>query len=354
MDYYSSLNSVKNANKNLDFYSQQLLSTGSNAVNNELTELRTDLENEYADIRSNYSTLIEASKQGQTTEALQAIIRDGGLEAGGAFVKKLPANIRQAKEVGSKVIETGKETLGKVQAKAGELVEKASSKAEKLSREATSKYNEIMRTENLEPKQTELSSVSKEPIAEGRGELPSRSPMEMREETKEVQEVSQPSRELEGVEPLNATKEQLQTNPLRNREIRDAPLTEVAETGEVAETAEIGALAETEELGAEVAVAGALDPVADVVGGTIMLAGLALGAYDLFSGKDKKEERKERDLETQAEIQQSRAEADVAEKATALQSQYKVARQSITSNTHQGVVLGVSNVRNNYKSSGTF
>jgi hypothetical protein len=202
-----------------------------------------------------------------------------------------------------------------------------------------------------------------------------------KDEDGEVKEEEEGAREVKGepVEPtelqskIDATrdtykspfaelKENLPSVPDREpSEIPEVPTEAVGGEAEgvvggVETALEGGSAVALEETAGEVAVAGAFDPVVDVIAGGLMLAGVGVGVYDLFTKKktEKKIKKKEENAEkvSQAEQDASQAQYDAQVKATA--KSYDTIRNNITANTHAGVAIGVQNMRNTYKSGGTF
>ena len=124
----------------------------------------------------------------------------------------------------------------------------------------------------------------------------------------------------------------------------------------VSEAIEGGTAIGLEETAGEVAVAGAFDPVVDVVAGGLMVAGAVVGIVDLFSKKEseKKIKKKEEKADTLAQNEQDDAQAQYDAQVSASSTQYDTIRNNITANTHAGITIGVQNMRNTYKSGGTF
>jgi hypothetical protein len=132
-----------------------------------------------------------------------------------------------------------------------------------------------------------------------------------------------------------------------------------AEEGAVGgiETAvEGGSAVALEETAGEIAVAGAFDPVVDVIAGGLMLAGVGVGVYDLITKKktEKKIKKKQEDAEKASQAEQDQAQAQYDAQVKATSKSYDTIRNNITANTHAGVAIGVQNMRNTYKSGGTF
>lgn len=107
---------------------------------------------------------------------------------------------------------------------------------------------------------------------------------------------------------------------------------------------------------AEAVGGGLLDPVADVIAGGLLLGGIVETGMELFSSKKtQKEAEKKEDDAFQAKVDaENLAKQSATKEQENLNANYNNIKNSLSSNTHAGVSIGVQSVRNTYRSSGTF
>lgn len=354
MDYYSSLNSMSQQSSALDYAGSQLLEQGTQGYTAQMEGFQNDFSKQIGDINAEY--------QGKVAEITGAFARKdtaqeqlvSALEgAGGALeiTKSAKAGYEKYK--------------GKIDETTNKIKDAVSGEEPKASG-ATPKTDEIMAGAGDEGELTTsrlggelttprlgteielqpMSGGTTQPSLGGEPRRTYRNPFgELNPERPDLPEV--PTRE-----PSELPEVPTPTEPPIETGVG-------AEEGLVggADTAlEGGSAVALEETAGEIAVAGAFDPVVDVVAGGLMLAGVGVGMYDLFTKKktEKKIKKKQEKAEKASQEEQDQAQAQYDQQVKATSKSYDTIRNNITANTHAGVAIGVQNMRNTYKSGGTF
>ena len=352
MDYYSALNSVSSQNATLDYASQTLLGGVSSAssISKLSSGLSSDLSGITADAQASITKITGAFDAKATTrESLIAGLEGGavGIEA----VKKTRESVKKYREQedGNAKIKAdakAKEASAEPEASGGgeEVVSRGGGSDYRSSRVADA--DDGGGIELGESKAVELGDTRGVGLASDRGNLPSVNPTETPLDPPAYTGSRLP---VTGNDPTGwdlATAGEGEAGEGATA-VASASATEGAVASE-------GAMASIEAGAGEIALAGGagLDVGADVVAGAVALVGLGVGLYDLF---DKSAENKEKKKEQKAEeAQQAEAQQNYDTKVSNLNTQYGSIRSNITSNTHAGIAIGVQNIRNTYKSSGTF
>lgn len=336
MDYYSSLNSMSQQSSSLDYAGSQLLEQGTQGYTAQMEGFQNDFSKQIGDINAEY--------QGKVAEITGAFARKdtaqeqlvSALEgAGGALeiTKSAKAGYEKYK--------------GKIDETTNKIKDAVSGEEPEASR-ATPKTDEIMAGAEGEGELTTPrlgSEIELQPMGGG---------------TTQPSIGGEPRRTYRNpFGELNPERPDLPEVPTPTEPPIETEVGAEAEEGLVggAETAlEGGSAVALEETAGEVAVAGAFDPVVDVVAGGLMLAGVGVGVYDLFTKKktEKKIKKKQEKAEKASQEEQDQAQAQYDQQVKATSKSYDTIRNNITSNTHAGVAIGVQNMRNTYKSGGTF
>ena len=353
MDYYSALNSVSSQSQSLDYASQTLLGGVSSASSfSKLSSgLSSDLSGITADTQASLTKLTGAFEEKATTrESLVAGLEGGavGIEA----VKKTRESVKKFREQedGNDKIKAdakAKEASAEPEAGGGEeVVSRGGGSDYRSSRvaDAESGGSEI---ELGERKAVELGDTRGVGLAGDRGNLPSVNPTETPLDPPAYTGSRLP------VTGNDATGWDLPAGAGEGAEVSEG-ISASATEGAVASE---GAMASIEAGAGEIALAGGagLDVGADVVAGAVALVGLGVGLYDLFDkSAENKEKKQEKKAEEAQEAQEAEAQQNYDTKVTNLDKQYGSIRSNISSNTHAGIAIGVQNIRNTYKSSGTF
>lgn len=396
MDYYSSLNSTSQQSSSLDYASSVLIDEGTTNYSADMIGFQNELSQQILDINSEYTGKIaeitgkfarKDTAQEQLTSALE------GAGAGLEFAKGAKTGVEKYYKAGmdfkGKVEDMGKgisdkvdDFKGQAEGKMSELQGQAESKISDLRTQAGGLYDGQSKpvTGDATP-QTQFDDVIDDDVDATEGvELPTRTPIQAEARPRDDGEVKEETeaREYKGGElqdTLDAGRDTYQ-NPFGELKgdlsIPTEPTIEPpAELGGEA-GAEVGAEAGAEsgitaaveggsavgleEAGAEVAVAGAFDPVVDVIAGGLMVAGAVVGIMDVFGKKksEKKIKRKQEKADTLAQNEQDEAQAQYDAQVASTDKTYDTIRNNITANTHAGVAIGVQNMRNTYKSGGTF
>jgi hypothetical protein len=319
MDYYSALNSLSSQSQSLDYASQTLLGGVSSAesFSKLSSQVSSDFSGITADAQSSITKITGAFEAKATArESLIAGLEGGavGIEA----VKKTRESVKKytEQEEGNAKIKADAEAKAKaVEPKGG---------------------GEVSGSADIE-----LDTIKPTGIVGDRGTLPSVNPTETPLEP----------------EPYTGSRLPVRGNDPTGWDAQEATRSAgVVDEGSEAVASE-SAVASIEGTAGEIALAGGagLDVVADAVAGATALVGLGVGLYDLFDKSAEKKEKKEEDKAKEAEeAQQQEAQQNYDTKVSNLNTQYQDIRSNITSNTHSAVAIGVQNIRNTYKSSGTF
>ena len=357
MDYYSALNSLSSQSQSLDYASQTLLGGVSSVESfSKLSSgLSSDLSGITADTQASITKLTGAFEAKATTrESVVAGLEGGavGIEA----IKKTRESVkkfREQEDSNAKIKADAKAKEASVEPEAGgggeEVVSRGGSSDYRSSRvaDAESGGSEI---ELSDTRAVELSDTRGVGLATDRGGLPSVNPTET---------------------PLDPPPYSGSRLPVRGNDATGWDLSSAGEGSEAVASSEgatavassegaiatEGAVGSIESTAGEIALAGGagLDVGADVIAGAVALVGLGVGLYDLFDKSAEKKEKKQEDKAKEAEeAQQAEAQANYDTKVSNLNTQYQDIRSNITSNTHSAVAIGVQNIRNTYKSSGTF
>ena len=355
MDYYSSLNSLSSQSGTLDYASQTLLGGVSSAesFSKLSSELSSDLSGITADAQASVTKITSAFDAKATAqERLVAGLEGGavGIEA----VKKTRESVKKYREQEDsndkiKADAKSKEAGGEPEAGGGEeVVSRGGGSDYRSSRVADA--DDGGGIELGESKAVELGDTRGVGLAGDRGNLPSVNPTET------------------PLDPPAYTGSRL---PVRGNDPSGWDLSSAGEgqAGEAVASSESavassegaiateGAVGSIESTAGEIALAGGagLDVGADVIAGAVALVGLGVGLYDLFDkSAEKKEKKQEKKAEDAKEAQEAEAQQNYDTKVSNLNTQYQDIRSNITSNTHSAVAIGVQNIRNTYKSSGTF
>jgi len=410
MDYYSSLNSASQQSATLDYASAQLLSEGTQGLSSQLLGFSNEYSKQIGDINAEYQGKIAEitgsfARKDTTQEQLVSALEGAGAglemaKSAKTGYEKYSTKVKELKTKASDLSDSVQDKVtdlkGQAEGKLSDLKGQAESKISDLKGQAEGKISEAPgseargRTTNSQFDDTidDTADTSMDielaPIqAEDKTSLPNNDEGESKLETSAWEDKEIPTQDETptqdggfGFDNPPTTDEGEVRNALESgREGYDTPFNEIKkpdlpETPEVATEglAEVGAEtgAETgvelggaialEETAGEIAVAGAFDPVVDVVAGGLMLAGVGVGLYDLFSKKKtEKKIKKEQDkaeADSQAKQDQAQAQYDTQVKKT--DKTYDNIRNNITANTHAGIAIGVNNMRNTYKSGGTF
>ena len=356
MDYYSSLNSLSSQSQSLDYASQTLLGGVSSAssFSKLSSELSSDLSGISSDTQASITKLTGAFEAKATTrESLIAGLEGGavGIEA----IKKTRESVKKFREQ-----EDGNAKI-KADAKAKEAVEPEAGGGgeEVVSRGGGSDYRSSRVAdaddgggiELGESKAVELGDTRGVGLATDRGGLPSVNPTETPLDPPAYTGSRLPvtGNDATGWD-LSSAGEGQASEAVASGESAVASASEGAVATE-------GAVGSIESTAGEIALAGGagLDVGADVVAGAVALVGLGVGLYDLFDKSAEKKEKKQEDKAKEAEeAQQAEAQQNYDTKVSNLDKQYGSIRSNISSNTHSAIVVGVQNIRNTYKSSGTF
>lgn len=353
MDYYSALNSVSSQSGNLDYASQTLLGgvTSASSFSKISSGLSSDLSGITADTQASLTKLTGAFEAKATTrESLVAGLEGGavGIEA----VKKTRESVKKFREQ-----EDGNAKI-KADAKAKEASVEPEGSGEVSASRGTGDYRSSRvadvdsggsEIELGESKAVELGDTRGVGLASDRGNLPSVNPTETPLDPPAYTGSRLP---VTGNDPTGwdlATAGEGDAGEGVSA-VASASATEGAVAGE-------GAVASIEAGAGEIALAGGagLDVGADVVAGAVALVGLGVGLYDLFDkSAENKEKKQEKKAEEAQQAQEAEAQANYDTKVSNLDKQYGSIRSNISSNTHAGIAIGVQNIRNTYKSSGTF
>jgi len=343
MDYYSSLNSASQQSSALDYAGSQLLEQGTQGYTAQMEGFQNDFSKQIGDINAEF--------QGKVAEIT------------GAFARKDTAQeqLVSALEGAGGALEITKSAKAGYEKYKGKIDETTNKIKDAVSGEepeasgATPKTDEIMAGAGDEGELTTPrlgSEIELQPMGGG---------------TTQPSIGGEPRRTYRNpFGELNPERPDLPEVPTREpSELPEVPTEPPVEAGAGAEEGLVGG-AETaleggsavalEETAGEIAVAGAFDPVVDVVAGGLMLAGVGVGVYDLFTKKktEKKIKKKQEDAEKASQAEQDQAQAQYDQQVKATSKSYDTIRNNITANTHAGVAIGVQNMRNTYKSGGTF
>jgi len=358
MDYYSALNSLSSQSQNLDYASQTLLGGVSSAesFSKLSSQVSSDLSGITADTQASITKITGAFDAKATArESLVAGLEGGavGIEA----IKKTRESVkkfREQEEGNAKIKADAKAKEASAEPEAGggeEVVSRGGSGGNYRSSRVADAESGGSEIELGESKAVELGDTRGVGLAGDRGSLPSVNPTETPLEPTPYTGSRLPVR---GNDPsgwdLSSAGEGQAGEAVASSEGATAVASEGAVAGE-------SAMASIEAGAGEIALAGGagLDVGADVVAGAVALVGLGVGLYDLFDKSEEKKEKKQEDKAKEAEeAQQEEAQANYDTKVSNLDKQYGSIRSNITSNTHAGIAIGVQNIRNTYKSSGTF
>lgn len=354
MDYYSALNSVSSQSSTLDYASQTLLGgvSSTSSFSKLSSDISSDLSGITADTQASITKLTGAFEAKATTrESLIAGLEGGavGIEA----VKKTRESVKKFREQedgNAKIKADAKAKEASAEPEAGggeEVVSRGGGSDYRSSRVADA--DDGGGIELGESKAVELGDTRGVGLATDRGGLPSVNPTETPLDPPAYTGSRLPVR---GNDPTGwdlATAGEGEAGEGATA-VASASATEGAVASE-------GAMASIEAGAGEIALAGGagLDVGADVVAGAVALVGLGVGLYDLFDKSAENKEKKQEDKAKEAEeAQQAEAQQNYDTKVSNLNTQYGSIRSNITSNTHAGIAIGVQNIRNTYKSSGTF
>jgi len=341
MDYYASLNSASQQNSALDYANQQLLTSGTQNYEQEIAEFQNEFSKQITDINAEF--------QGKVAEIT------------GAFARKDTAQeqLVSALEGAGGALEITKSAKKGYDKYKGDF-DKFKDKLEETKDNIADKVKSSTKTDEV------MASADEEQIT--RPQVGSE--IELRNITSTPSSTTTaPATEMEGIDVPRGT----YSSPFLERSEPREPLVEGAGEGAEAEAsvgaeaeasveagAEAGAEAGTavalEETAGEIAVAGAFDPVVDAVAGGLMLAGVGVGVFDLLTKKktEKKIKKKQDKAEADAQEAQNQAQEAYDAQVKGTNIAYNNIRNNITANTHAGVAIGVQNIRNTYKSGGTF
>ena len=359
MDYYSALNSLSSQSQNLDYASQTLLGGVSSAESfSKLSSgLSSDLSGISADAQASITKITGAFDAKATTrESLIAGLEGGavGIEA----IKKTRESVkkfREQEDSNAKIKAEAKSKEASAEPEAGgggeEVVSRGGGGSDYRSSRVADAESGGSEIELGESRAVELGDTRGVGLAGDRGSLPSVNPTETPLDPPPYSGSRLPVR---GNDPtgwdLSSAGEGQAGEAVASGESAVASASEGAVATE-------GAVGSIESTAGEIALAGGagLDVGADVIAGAVALVGLGVGLYDLFDKSAEKKEKKQEDKAKEAEeAQQAEAQANYDTKVSNLDKQYGSIRSNITSNTHAGVAIGVQNIRNTYKSSGTF
>ena len=391
MDYYSSLTSMSQQSSSLDYASSQLLGEGTQGYTAQMESFQNDFSKEIGDINAEYQGNIAQitgafARKDTAQEQLVATLEGAGgaLEVAKSAKKGYDKYFGEAKEAGGEAKAEGEGMINDLKSYGSQAegkISEARGRVSDLQSRAKSIYDdpegELSRynRRNAQEQQERGIEMGENKSGEGGGKPPVRNITEAKTEgvaevkpegydEKTLRNWKEQGDEMDIMGERTALpKPDLPSVPDRQpSEIPEVSTEAVgggAEEGVVGgvETAvESGSAVALEETAGEIAVAGAFDPVADVVAGGLMLAGVGVGVYDLFNKKktEKKIKKTEENAEKVSQAQQDASQAQYDAQVKGTTDKYNTIRNNITANTHAGVAIGVQNMRNTYKSGGTF
>jgi hypothetical protein len=355
MDYYSALNSLSSQSSALDYASQTLLGdvSSTSTLSKLSSELSSDVSGITADAQASVTKITSAFDAKATAqERLVAGLEGGamGIEA----VKKTRESVKkytEQEESNAKIKAEAKAKEVSAEPEAGgggeEVVSRGGGSDYRTSRVAD--VDDGGGIELGESKAVELGDTRGVALASDRGGLPSVNPTETPLDP----------------QPYTGSRLPVRGNDPTGWDLSSAGEGQASSEGAsaVASASSEGAVAGESAVGSieagagEIALAGGagLDVVADAVAGAVALVGLGVGLYDLFDkSAENKEKKQEKKAEDAKEAGEAEAQANYDTKVSNLDTQYGSIRSNIVSNTHAGIAIGVQNIRNTYKSSGTF
>ena len=357
MDYYSALNSLSSQSSTLDYASQTLLGgvSSTSTLSKLSSELSSDVSGITADAQASVTKITSAFDANATAqERLVAGLEGGavGIEA----VKKTRESVkkyREQEEGNAKIKADAKAKEASAEPEAGgggeEVVSRGGGSDYRSSRVAD--VDDGGGIELGESKAVELGDTRGVGLAGDRGSLPSVNPTETPLDPQPYTGSRLPVR---GNDPTGWDLASAGEGDAGEGATAVASASASASEGAVATEGAVGSIEST---AGEIALAGGagLDVGADVIAGAVALVGLGVGLYDLFDkSAENKEKKQEKKAEDAKEAQETEAQANYDTKVSNLDTQYGSIRSNIVSNTHAGIAIGVQNIRNTYKSSGTF
>ena len=358
MDYYSSLNSASQQSSALDYAGSQLLEQGTQGYTAQMEGFQNDFSKEIGDINAEYQGRVAEitgafARKDTAQEQLVATLEGAGgaLEITKSAKSGYDKYIGEAKDTATETKAEGEGMINDLKSygrgKVEEFKGAVRDKANELSGQAEGKMSEARgRVSDLQSRaksiyddpEGELSRYKRRSIqeqqergiemgenksGEGGGKPPVRNIAEAKTEggggvaevkpsmeegydEKTLRDWKEQGDEMDIMGERTSLKLDLPSVPDREpSELPEVPTEPPVEAGAGAEEGLVGG-AETaleggsavalEETAGEVAVAGAFDPVVDVVAGGLMLAGVGVGVYDLFTKKKTEKKIKKKQI----------------------------------------------------------